>query len=291
MAPAIFARLSVLLTKPSTTLEDVVATVELDPILSSRVIRVANSPLYQRAEPVVAIKDAIAYIGTYETSQIVGAMVASRLFAHGLPHYKIDAAALWNSCVSSAVAARNLAARIGLPEGECYTIALLRGIGWLVLERFAEKAELPISPEPFDDPQSVAKWERKAFGLGAADATLRVLKLWNFPPAAVAALRRLGKRPYTDPLTTLLAIANGIGERLGLGLEVELGRWTITPPLLKVVGLDPERLEEIVHETQAEMEKLRKIIGHSIIPAPDVPVDVELRLTVIGLPQSTQLPS
>jgi HD-like signal output (HDOD) protein len=267
MAPAIFSRLSTLLTKPSTTLEDVVATVQLDPILTARIVRVANSPLYQRGEPVVAITEAIAYIGTQETSQIVGVMVASQLCAEGLPHYKIDSDALWNCCVSSAVAARLVAARVGLAEGECYTISLLRGIGWLVLERFADKNAIPIPDQALDEPASVAKWERQVFGMSAAEAALRVLQLWNFAPPAVAALRRLGKRPYTDPTTALLAIANAISDRLGLGLEVERGSWIITPALLKVVGLDAERVEEIVHETQAEMEKLRKIVVHSTPPA------------------------
>jgi HD-like signal output (HDOD) protein len=271
IAPAIFSQLSALLTNPSTTLEDVVVAVQLDPILAACIVRVANSPLYLRGEPVVAITEAIAYIGTQETSQIVGVMVAGQLFAPGLPHYKIDSDALWNCCVSSAVAARLLASRAGLPEGECYTIALLRGIGWLVLERFAEKAALPINPQPFDDPASVTKWERQVFGMTAAEASLRVLQLWNFAPPAVAALRRLGKRPYTDPTTALMAIANAITGRLGLGLEVEHGSWIITPPLLKAVGLDPERVEEIVHETQAEMEKLRKIVGHSTPPAAESP--------------------
>ena len=265
MAPAIFSRLSTLLTKPSTTLEDVVATVQLDPVLTARIVRVANSPLYQRGEPVISIHEAIAYIGTQETSQIVGVMVASRLFANSLPHYKINCDALWNNCVAAAVAARALGARVGLPEGECYTIALLRGIGWLVLEKIAQKATLPISSLAFDEPESVAKWERQVFGLGAADATLRILQVWHFAPAATAALRRLAKRPYTDPMTATQAIANGIVDRLGLGLEVERGRWTITPPLLKTIGIDSERVEEITHETQAEMEKLRKIVGHAAI--------------------------
>lgn len=267
MAPAIFSRLSTLLTKPSTTLEDVADTVQLDHTLTARIVRVANSPLYQRGEPVIAITEAIAYIGTQETSQIVGVMVASQLFAQGLPHYNIDSDALWNCSVSSAVAARLLAARVGLPEGECYTIALLRGIGWLVLERFARKNAMPIPDHALDDPTSVAKWERQVFGMSSADAGLRVLKLWNFAPPAVAALRRLGKRPINDPTTALLATANAISDRLGLGLEVERGSWIITPQLLKVVGLDAERVEEIVQETQGEMEKLRKIVVHSAPPS------------------------
>ena len=267
IAPAIFSRLGTLLSKPCTTLEDVVATVQLDPILTARIVRVANSPLYLRGEPVVAITEAIAYIGTQETSKIVGVMVASQLCAQGLPHYKIDSDALWNCCVSSAVAARLLAARVGLPEGECYTISLLRGIGWLVLERFAKKNALPVTPQALNDPASVAKWERHVFGMNAAEAAVRVLSLWSFSQPAVAALRRLGKRPYTDPTTALLALANAISDRLGLGLKVERGSWIITPHLLTVVGLDPECIEEIVHETQGEIAKLRKIVVHSTLPA------------------------
>ena len=273
MAPAVFSRLSELLTKSSTTLEDVVTAVHLDPVLTARIVRLANSPLYLRGESVVGITEAIAYIGTQETSQIVGMMIASQLFARGLPHYKIDADALWSSCVSSAVAARLLAGRAGLSEGDCYTIALLRGIGWLVLERFAEKHAVEVSPEPFEDPASVYKWERKVFGLGAAEATLRVLQLWSFALPAVATLRRLGKRPYTDPTTALIAIANAISDQLGHGLSVERGYWTITPPLLKALGLDAERVEEVIQETQEEIVKLRKIMGYAKMPAPSAPVD------------------
>jgi HD-like signal output (HDOD) protein len=268
MTPAIFARLSSLLSKPSTTLEDVVAAVELDPILTSRVVRVANSPLYRRDQPVISITEAIAYIGTQETSQIVGYMIAGNLYSKDLPHYKIEPAALWNSCVGSAVAARLLAERVGLESGECYTIALLRGIGWLALERFAEKNALPVSPLAFNDPETVNRWERQVFGMVAPEATLRVLQLWSFSPTVIAALRRLGRRPYTDPLTSLLAIANGIGERLGLGLAVERGHWTITQPLLKAIGLGPEQLPEIVQDTTVEMEKLRKILGQDTLQAP-----------------------
>lgn len=266
MAPAIFVKLSALLSKPSTTLDDVVDTVQLDPILTARIVRVANSPIYLRGEPVISISEAIAYIGTQETSQIVGVMVASRLFAEGLPHYKIDCDALWNASAAAAVSSRAIAERVGLPAGECYTIALLRGIGWLLMERFAQKAELPISPHPFDEPESVAKWERQHFGINAAEATLRILQIWNFAPTAVAALRRLGKRPFNDPMTALVGTANGIADRLGLGLEVERGRWTITPTQLKVIGLDPEHLEEIIQETRLEMEKLRKILAYAVTP-------------------------
>lgn len=266
MAPAIFSRLSELLSRPSTTLEDVVAAVQLDPILTARVVRVANSPLYQRGDPVVSITEAIAYIGTQETSQIVGVLVADKLFTQELPHYKTSCDALWNACVASAVAARVIAGRVGLSEGECYTISLLRGIGWLVLERFAQNNDLPISPLPFNDPVVIAKWERSVFGMSAADTTLRILHLWNLSPVAVAALRRLEKKPYQDPMTTLLAVANAVVDRLGIGLEVERGRWTITPAQLKVIGLDSEQLEEITQEVKFELEKMRKIVCHAVSP-------------------------
>ncbi len=263
MSASIFSRLTTQLADASTTLEEVVGTVRLDPVLAARVVRVANSPVYRRGSAVVALDEAIALIGTQETCHIVGVMMASRLFSADLPHYGVTGDGLWRASITSAIAARRLAARARCHEGECYTISLMRNLGRLLLERIAQEENLPLNALPSRDAETVRTWERQVFGLDALDATLRVLQIWNLAPAAGRILRRVRQRPFVEPAAAVLHLANWIVERNGETLEIERGLWRFELGALTTAGVDPESVEETLEETRAELVKLREILGHA----------------------------
>lgn len=262
MSASVFSRLTTQLADAATTLEDVVGTVRLEPVMAARVIRVANSPVYRRGEALVDLDEAIAHIGTRETCHIVGVMMASRLFSADLPHYGITGDALWRTSITSAIAARRLAARAGCHEGECYTIALLRSLGRLLLERIAQEEELPLNSLPARDAETVRLWERQVFGIDAMDATLRVLQLWNLAPTASRILRRVRQRPFAEPAAAVLHLANWIVDRNGETLEIERGVWRFELGALTTAGVDPDAVDETHEQTRAEVEKLRTILGH-----------------------------
>jgi HD-like signal output (HDOD) protein len=262
MAGSVFSKLSFQMADAHTTLEDVVETVQVDTVLAARVVLVANSPVYKRGDPVVSLSKAIANIGTQQTCQIVGVLVASRLFADDLPHYGLKSDALWNASITSSVAARLLAERIDGHPGESYTLALLRSVGRLLLQQVARDAAIPVKIPSTWDARAVRAWERSSFGIDASEATLRVLRLWSFSPAATDVFRRLHKRPFARSDEAVLHVANVLAVELGAGLDIEHGLWTPEPAALKSMELEMEDLHDIREETKAEVGKIRSALGH-----------------------------
>jgi HD-like signal output (HDOD) protein len=261
MAGSVFSKLSFQMADAHTTLEDVVETVQVDTVLAARIVLVANSPVYRRGDPVVSLSKAIANIGTQQTCQIVGVLVASRLFADDLPHYGLKSDVLWNASITSSIAARLLAERIGGHPGESYTLALLRSVGRLLLQQVARDAAIPVKISDQWDAPAVRAWERASFGIDASEATLRVLQLWSFSPAAIDVFRRLHKRPLARADEAVLHLANVISGELGAGLDIERGVWTPEPAALKSTEVDLEALHDIREETRAEVGKIRSALG------------------------------
>lgn len=257
MAANIFSRLSFQLANPKTALEDVAETVMLDTALAARVIRVANSPVYRRGDPVVSLNQAITYIGTQQTCQIVGLLVSDRVFVADLPHYGVASEDVWASSVTSAIAARILAARIGCNEGEAYTLALLRGMGRLLLQRLAVEDAVPSERESLKDASSVRQWELRTFGVDAMEATIRVLQSWNFPNEFIVVLRRLQRHQIIGPETAALYLANVVAERAGAGIAIEKGLWTVDAPLLRAAGLDNVALHDVMQAAKQEASRLK----------------------------------
>lgn len=257
MAANIFSRLSFQLANPKTTLEDVTETVQSDTALAARLIRVANSPVYRRGDAVVSLTQAITLIGTQQTCQLVGLLVANRVFVADLPHYGVASEDLWALSITSSIAARILAARLGCHEGETYTLALLRSMGRLLLQRIATEDDVVCAKEAMLDAASVRQWELRTFGIDALEATVRVLQSWNFPQEFVVVLRRVGKRQLEGSEVLALHLANIVAERAGVGLTIEKGLWNADVILLKSAGMDNIALHEVLQETKREVTRMR----------------------------------
>jgi hypothetical protein len=118
-APRIFQQLSAAIRDPDVSVEAMVTVVRLDPVLSARVIRASNSPMFSRGGNIVSLDGAIERIGIYEVFQLVGAAMASQLYSGGLPVYGISGDQLWENSVTTAVALDHLAedGRRGWPCG------------------------------------------------------------------------------------------------------------------------------------------------------------------------------
>lgn len=78
--PEIANRIYSILQNDDVDLRQVAETIKIDPIISVRIIQVANSALYRSAVPIETIKDAISRIGLNSTRAIVMSVVLKSLF-------------------------------------------------------------------------------------------------------------------------------------------------------------------------------------------------------------------
>ncbi len=263
-SPRVFGALEVALRSPDVAVDAIVDIVRVDPSLAARVIKVANSPVFNRGDPVEHLDLAISRIGLREIHRLVGAAVADHLFAVGLPLYRISGDDLWVNALATALGAEHLARAAGRDAREAYTLGLLRSSGRMLLQRIGQEAALPPTSGAKSSGVETAAWERATFGLTADGAGATLLELWEFPDAIVCGLRYAGT-PTQDPRQraepALLHVAGWVAQSLDHGLSVERNFWNAADEILRQLGLDRETVEATVYPTGEALAHVLEALG------------------------------
>lgn len=179
--PDVVLRVNQLIDEPSTRPADLAEVILCDPGLSARLLRVVNSAFYARPKPVETVSQAIGLIGFRALRDLIMATAAVDLFK-GLPPEKVNMEHFWMHGIACGIAARDLAGRRGLRNGERLFLAgLLHGLGRLVFfsqcaDAYREVLRL-VEQEQLD---SVAAEER-VFGFNHVELGAELLRAWRFP--------------------------------------------------------------------------------------------------------------
>ena len=124
----------------ASTLDQITATVELDPALAARLIKLVNSSLSGAARTIASVSTAVKLLGRNTVKNL--ALGISLLSSRGKGASKVfDYEQFWSESVARAVAARGLASRFGgCAPDEAFTVALLSKIGRIALATAFPKA-------------------------------------------------------------------------------------------------------------------------------------------------------
>ena len=243
-APQILARLGRMLLNFDSDLEDITALLRCDTALTTRILRIANSVVYNIGTPYASLEAALARVGFSEVYRITGFAAAGQLSDQRLALYGVSAAQLRENSLLSGLVMEALAADVQIDPRAAYTAGLLRSTGKIALDRLKrDPANHPVYPEADGGPLAV--WESSFIGLSNCEAAAFVLSEWRFPPAAIVAIRdHYAPSASAQQLTHLLNLAAGAAERGGHGLPGESGYWTLTPERLAAAGVTETQLAD-----------------------------------------------
>lgn len=257
----VYARLQKLLPQPSVNLADIADLVCVDAGLAAGVLRLGNSALFRRGDPVGSVHEAINRVGMREVNRIVGMTVNGHLFAEKLPLYRLDAELLGQNSLATALAMEFLSRAAGEDERQGYTLGLLRSVGRLAFQHLARRhsASLPSAcPEDTRTFAQLAAWEKTHFGLTHADMSALLLAEWGFDATLCSAVKlhpNLASSP-ANRHAALLHIACHVADLLGKGLPGEQACWTADSAMLIQAGLRDDTPEDCVLETRTELNRL-----------------------------------
>jgi len=183
--------------------------VEMDPALSARVIRLANSPHNALRPEVGSAARAVIVLG-YSTVRGIAAAAASSLLDENVNLGPQDH---WAHSVSVAAGASVAAGVLGVGENEAFSAGLLHDIGSALLhgadpDRY-EAMFADVQPGMLDQA------ERAAFGTTHAEAGAAALELWQFPRSFVVAVRTHHEPVCKlDPLGQAVILGEALAEQL-----------------------------------------------------------------------------
>lgn len=165
---------------PEVSLGEVAKVINLDPALSAKMLRMANSPLYARQRKTENLRQAITLFGLEGTITLaLGFSVVNNLSEKRNDHF--DYPQFWRRSLAAATCAQVLSEQLALPNREDMFLAgLLQDIGMMALVRaIPELYHGVISTRLSHD--RIRLGEREQLGVDHAEIGAWLLQKWNFP--------------------------------------------------------------------------------------------------------------
>jgi len=240
-APQILAQLGKLLLDINSDLADITHLLKRDAALTSRIIRISNSAIYNTGLPFASLEDALARVGYTEVYRLTGFAAVAQLADQHLPTYGVSGVQLRENALLTALIMEAAAPATGLDAREAYTAGLLRSTGKIALDRLGRGSRNAFEA---GGSEGIATWETACIGMTNVEAAALILGEWRFPADTVEAIRdHYLDQSSSFALTHLLNLAGGAAEQCGHGLPGESRYFKDTAASLAVVGMKQEMLQ------------------------------------------------
>jgi putative nucleotidyltransferase with HDIG domain len=195
------------------------AKISLDPALTAKTLRLANSSFYGVPRHVTSVSDATVVLGMRTVRTLVTAAALAGSFKPPACE-GFDFPGFWQHAISAAVSAKLIAAAIGTDGETAFTAALLHDVGQLVLAtgfsaRFAQVLALRSSSET-----EQCDAEQALIGIDHATLGALLAERWHFPREIVEAIAHHhapAKLGDATELVHIVYVAGTLAHRLGLG--------------------------------------------------------------------------
>jgi len=217
--PVSAVRLAGLVADPDSNLKSITEVISLDPSLTARVLRAANSARVAARSTVSNVNDAVVRLGRGTILSIVVGSAARKHLQRSVPEYGLAENALWKHSVATALAAETLGQVCGVSvPPEVFAAALLHDIGKLVLARFLDKHTLELLDEAQTqghlDPLEA---ERRVLQVHHAELGGLIARKWGLPGSIVHGIT-YHHRPDEcgEAICDIICVANDIAIATGL---------------------------------------------------------------------------
>lgn len=181
-----------------TDAKDIARLAATDPVLTARILSVANSAFYQRRVRVAAIPDALVVLGSREVRSLVvaicllGAAPRTNFIEHG---------AFWRFSLVVGVLADLIARSQRAINGEAFTGGIMHNIGLLALDLYCPDGLREVAGlTGTAGLQRLHDREIEVFGFTDADLGARMAADWRLPVSVVNAIASHGR--HIDELET-----------------------------------------------------------------------------------------
>ena len=249
--PGNATRLLEMMRNPNVTASQLAEVIGFDPVMASRVLRLANSPMYAFQREIRSITAAVSAIGMRSIYDIVMLAIASDNFSTDLRSMKTGVT-VWEHSVATAVASRAIAESLKLRgTEEVFTCGLLHDIGKNLMFQFDQIRYT--ETESAMDEKAVRDMEKLLFGFDHAQVGFYVCKRWGLADSiSHTILNHHNPSRNNEGVVAchIVNVADDLSTCKGLGLEfAEEGKLpnsestqylSLTPKILEAVWVETE---------------------------------------------------
>jgi HD-like signal output (HDOD) protein len=215
--PRVVQRLIAALRDPDIDARKIGESLSQDPVLSAKVLRLANSSFFGGKRSMASIDAAISMIGTQALNRLIVACGVLSSFKE-IPG--IDLPTFWRDALVAATAANKLASSLQADPEEAYVCGLLHATGHLILcQTYPEIANLMFTGYAAAHGAELAGIETEAFGIDHPTVGAIWVETIGFPQPVADTIRNAAQplderaRPLDLALRSACSLAVAIAQK------------------------------------------------------------------------------
>ena len=198
--------LSVAEDKLDISFRDLENTIKLDPGLSAKILKVANSALYARQKEISNLQMAITLLGFKNIKSLVLLVTASNMFVRSdlSGFFKF----FWKHSIINAFMAKEMAIKTGNKgqSDECFLAGLLHDIGQVALFNADPAKYQTVRRQVASEAVRISVVEQALFGTNHREVGAEVLRNWSFPDVYIDSAREHGSPNVTSEFKQIILL-------------------------------------------------------------------------------------
>lgn len=186
------------------TIGEVSEKISRDPLVSARILRLANSAHYGRSREVGSIDEAVVRLGqqTLRTLVIASAVIGTIPTVAG-----IDIGEFWGGSFEVSLYGQELAKRCGAEPETAFTCGILHGIGDLLIATMEPEKALQIQALVAEGTDKL-QIEQDILGYTSSEVAALLAQNWNFASELVQGIKYQDNPKDANPFSNQAAILN-----------------------------------------------------------------------------------
>jgi putative nucleotidyltransferase with HDIG domain len=242
--------------------DDVVTVLKHDNVLTAKLLRACNSPLYGFEEKISSVEQAVLILGHQQILQMVLSLAFGGAMSATLPGYAIEAKELWSHSLTTAVAAEHLA-KAEIPfevdSSVAFTAGLLHDIGKLALNDVLN-ADFQISIRALIRESGISRSEaeERVVGTNHSKVGACLLEKWRLPSPIVEAVLN-HHHPLFDPepqLSVMIHVADQLAHHAGSSIGWDSFGERADERANKALSITPVEFESLLINIRESSERV-----------------------------------
>jgi putative nucleotidyltransferase with HDIG domain len=263
--PEVVLRLNQMVNADHSTAAEIAKVINQDPGLTTRLLKIANSPMYGTSRQVDTVVRAVTMLGNKQIRDLAFSTVASKLFK-GMLNEVISVADFWRHSLYCGLLARTLAqaSKIANPD-TLFTAGLLHDIGQLIIfHRMPEQAhQIILLTVQGDANIDMVHAEQEIIGFDHTEVGAQLARNWHLPDVlceCIAYHHNPAQAIHFPNEVAVVHIANVIASLPYSDFPSAEDLQRIDPVALARVKLSPDKFNEAISQAQAQINATQELL-------------------------------
>jgi putative nucleotidyltransferase with HDIG domain len=178
--PVVATQVLLLLDKAEVRIEEVADLMLTDQVMTARVMKMVNSPVFKPGHEITSLRLALVYLGLEHIREV--ALTTSLIDAFGSDTGNFEISAFWEHSFGVGMVSKIIAGKIGYPDLEkAYIAGIIHDLGVVFLSQYQRKEFQAVLDNIKDKPIKLVDAEAERLGTTHCEIGLCMARKWNFP--------------------------------------------------------------------------------------------------------------